>query len=244
MDYTLYCECFPFSKIPFDNFITDALIGAYNKGWEIKYFEDVGTIPFSQTTMVVGSVESTQKYFIKHLGIEIEPVNYRDNLKAYMCRESKIVDIKDIKPPCFIKPNKIKAFTGFVITGNPLIDGNNIIENMTYGYSGDVIMEGIINVESEYRVYIQRGRIIGVKHYLGDPYLPLKKDFVESCLRQANNTLKHLDSYTLDFGVTSIGDTILIEANDAWAIGNYGLEPDVYFSFIKERWFQILRNKK
>jgi hypothetical protein len=31
----------------------------------------------------------------------------------------------------------------------------------------------------------------------------------------------------------------LIEINDGWAIGNYGLNPIDYFSFVKTRWLQI-----
>ena len=35
------------------------------------------------------------------------------------------------------------------------------------------------------------------------------------------------------------GDTFLIEVNDGWAIGNYGLSPDRYYSFVKNRWLQL-----
>jgi hypothetical protein len=45
--------------------------------------------------------------------------------------------------------------------------------------------------------------------------------------------------YTLDIGIDDKGINYLIEINDGWAIGNYGLNPIDYFSFVKARWLQI-----
>jgi len=43
----------------------------------------------------------------------------------------------------------------------------------------------------------------------------------------------------LDIGIDEKGTNYLIEINDGWAIGNYGLNPVDYFSFVKTRWLQI-----
>lgn len=236
----LYYECFPQSKVPFDNFVSDAVLGAYAAGFELKPYPEMSIAPFSDDTMVVASVETTQAYFKEHLGKEIEPINYREVLGEFMGRYSEIVNIKDIRVPCFIKPNKIKAFTGFVVTGNPLLDVG--FENMTYGYDGDVYMEEVLDIISEYRVYVRRGQIKAIKHYLGDSFLSLDRATVLSCVHKSR--CFNQVAYTLDFGITKDGNTVLIEANDAWSIGNYGLIPDIYFNLIADRWFQILREKK
>jgi hypothetical protein len=44
----------------------------------------------------------------------------------------------------------------------------------------------------------------------------------------------------LDFGVSADGRTLLIEANDAFALGAYGLDAVVYANMLEDRWLQIV----
>lgn len=114
-----------------------------------------------------------------------------------------------------------------------------MVENMSHNYKREIIKQDVISVESEYRVYISYLRgILGVKHYLGDPYLKLNKNFVKECYKESTKHLKE-KSYTLDFGIDDKGETFLIEVNDGWAIGNYGLPPYMYYHFIKNRFLQL-----
>ncbi|HLO94579.1 MAG TPA: ATP-grasp domain-containing protein [Burkholderiaceae bacterium] len=50
-------------------------------------------------------------------------------------------------------------------------------------------------------------------------------------------------AYALDFGVLSTGQTVLVEANDAWALGLYGggPAPGHYVELLTARWRQLLR---
>jgi hypothetical protein len=54
-------------------------------------------------------------------------------------------------------------------------------------------------------------------------------------------------SYTLDVGLIQVGkglyETILIEINDFWAIGGYGLDGRTYVRMLIDR-FQQIKNKK
>ena len=36
----------------------------------------------------------------------------------------------------------------------------------------------------------------------------------------------------------------VVEFNDMWAIGNYGISNDLYVRMLKERYFDIIKNKK
>lgn len=219
-------------KIPFDNFCSDAAIGAREHGIQNVYaFEDIKEVPFDKYTIVIASVEESQEW----LGRKIEPIN--DSwAKEFKKREIKYMPIKQIqKYPCFIKPsNEIKAFTGVIV--------NNYNEAMlfTQNYQKFVeVQDPIYDIESEYRVYVNKDRgIIGVKHYLGDPYLKLDENFVNEVWSSAKKNLKE-NSYSLDFGIKENGENFLIEVNDGWAIGNYGLTPYDYYSFIKARWLQL-----
>lgn len=43
-----------------------------------------------------------------------------------------------------------------------------------------------------------------------------------------------------DFGITTY-NTILIEANDGFAFGNYGLTPEAYASCLAARWADMTK---
>ena len=46
--------------------------------------------------------------------------------------------------------------------------------------------------------------------------------------------------YSIDFGVTNDGRTLLIECNDGWSLGNYGLNDVTYSTLLAKRWLQLM----
>jgi len=48
-------------------------------------------------------------------------------------------------------------------------------------------------------------------------------------------------SYTIDIGVLENGENVVIEFNDMWAIGNYGMDNSDYLSLLRQRYFEIIR---
>ena len=47
-------------------------------------------------------------------------------------------------------------------------------------------------------------------------------------------------AYCLDFGLTSKGDTALVEATDAWSFGHYGLDMLHFTNMVIDRWNEIV----
>ena len=45
---------------------------------------------------------------------------------------------------------------------------------------------------------------------------------------------------SIDIGVTNDGRTLLIECNDAYSLGSYGLEDYKYAKLLSARWSQLL----
>lgn len=45
--------------------------------------------------------------------------------------------------------------------------------------------------------------------------------------------------YGINFGVTSKGETLLVEVNEGYALGCYGLFPDFYAKLIITRWAEL-----
>ncbi|RGS52466.1 DUF4343 domain-containing protein [Olsenella sp. AF21-51] len=49
-----------------------------------------------------------------------------------------------------------------------------------------------------------------------------------------------LAGYAADFGVTSDGRTLLVEVNDGYSLGPYGLWPELYAQLLSARWAQMV----
>jgi len=220
------------------DFCYSAKLGAESQSNPVIPFVCANDILISKYNIVVGSVEECTKYFTR-LGIEppqqIELKYYKDFLGRNIYHDIKLQDIGNF--PVFIKPNNIiKQFNGFVAHKKWDID----FEIYHQKIEPDTLVQcqDVIDVVSEYRVYVSNKRIIGCKHYTGNCLRFPDRNIIDNCFRMVDNNITNI-SYTLDFGILSNGQTILIEINDAWAIGNYGLEPYTYYQFIKSRWLQI-----
>ena len=102
-------------------------------------------------------------------------------------------------------------------------------EDIANRYTGkDVLFEDTeylvserINFVSEWRCFVYRGQLKGIKHYLDDEWVMPDKDFVNECISAIGNSLI---AYTLDIGVTEDGKSAVIEAHNFLSCGLYGFE--------------------
>jgi hypothetical protein len=90
---------------------------------------------------------------------------------------------------------------------------------------------------SEWRATILRGRILNVSHYKGDPV-----QFPDAgLLTQAVQDFSDQPiGCGMDWGVTSEGRTLLVEVNDGFSLGNYGVRRLQYTAMIECRWRQMM----
>jgi hypothetical protein len=229
----LYLEALTTNKqrLAFD-FCYSAKMGAEQCGIKVKAFQNISDVSNDPTNIVVGSVE-TCSLWLQNAGFQIPNAVDISLFQEFLGRNITVIDIQDVKFPSFIKPySKIKAFTGFVA-----ID-KLYVSIFSENYKGLVWSQDVVEIISEYRLYINCHKIIGMKHCRGDCLSFPDVNFIKICV---NKSIKILDyhAYTLDFGVLEDGSTILIEINDGFAIGNYGLEPLDYYYFIRNRWLQL-----
>jgi hypothetical protein len=59
---------------------------------------------------------------------------------------------------------------------------------------------------------------------------------VEHCIR---DYISQPAGYVMDFGVTDKGETVLIEVNDGFSIGSYGLFHIDYAKLLAARWAEL-----
>ena len=171
--------------------------------------------------------------------------NPHDHLPDYLGREMietnmvSVVDkfMKDTHPtPVFIKPlDEHKLFTGKVIKSFTDIIPLSGIPNETM-----VLQSEVVNYISEYRCFVNRRALIGCKNYTGNFTVLPNFDMVHDSIRDYKD---QPISYSVDFGITDRGETQLIEINDGFALGAYGLNPILYCKMIRDRWSEIKNTK-
>ena len=96
---------------------------------------------------------------------------------------------------------------------------------------------------AEYRIFVHKGKIQDVRRYRSCHWTPDQLDTlkIEAMVDAYDDAPV---AYTLDVAVTSAGRTVLVEVNDFWAVGSYGLAPETYATMLKDRYTQILVRRR
>lgn len=152
--------------------------------------------------------------------------------KSTLSEIHRIVNREPERLPIHVKPCHQKIFTGVVVKGF-----GDLIRTAGLKPEEPILMQEVVEFVSEWRATILHGDILNVAHYKGDPLRfpdpTIMKTAVETFTGQPV-------AYALDWGVTSDGRTLLVEANDAHSLGNYGLRGQQYCAVVIARWRQLV----
>jgi len=134
----------------------------------------------------------------------------------------------------FVKPRGgTKLFNGFLYSGSI----EDQIRLNTFDENTPIWESNVVNFVSEYRVLIHQGLIFACRHYKGDcsifPNLDVATQAIK-CFKDAPV------GYSIDLGVTDDGRTLLVEVNDAWALGCYGTPSIPFTEMIVNRWKEMV----
>lgn len=175
---------------------------------------------------------------LSEMGISPPVFDYPDELKKYRGRNIRTVKLKDLKQeklPVFIKPTEEKAAKGIVV--------NNWADISEYEHLDpkmDILCSDVVSFLSEWRCFIRYGKIIGIQFYNGDITNRCDLSVIEEAVRDFTTIPA---ACSLDFGKTDDGRTLLIEMNDGFAIGCYGLDDTLYAKFLAARWAELTGTK-
>jgi hypothetical protein len=213
-------------------------------------FQDLGenVIPFTEAMLrngvmgnqpgdvVCGWVRTVMQAF-DSLGVTApRPIDYPRELTGWLLRKIESDTLGNLTArtsPVFVKPaDQVKLFDGCVV-----YPGQGF--GTKFAASTRIWVSEVVDWRSEWRIYVSGGTVIGAYPYRGDwrvsPRWAVVDDIVGSFTSAPCG-------YALDIGVMADGRTALIEANDAWALGNYGLLPKEYSRLLRRRWDEILGN--
>lgn len=212
-----------------------AYFGFYKLGYEILFYEDEPPIGLSRTDIVVGYIGSVKKA-LRNLNI-VPPteIDYPEDLGDFYGRKiwkSNLNKISDDDYPVFIKPQIGKYFNGTLVT-----KFSDMIGFRFDSIDGcDIWCSEPVKFVAEYRVFVRYGNVIDARRYKGTPFKVLDE-------RVVNEAIKSFKSqpagYSMDFGITDDGRCLVIEVNDGYALGSYGLFPTLYAKLISARWSEM-----
>jgi hypothetical protein len=199
------------------------------------------------TCLPVGSVEFI-RCAMQAAGIR-EPLNlsYPEGAQRFLGRSLHQVKVGQVVGTWFVKPLTTKAFTGFVFDtmrdpkAYPEADRESLVAFMAMPADASVWISEPVQFQSEWRYYIQEGKIIGSARYdptgADDAPVPAQ-ELVLDCIEATGLETP----YAADFGVLQGGATVLVEVNDAWGVGLYGkaLESMAYLRFLYSRWQSLV----
>ncbi|PQV63415.1 protein of unknown function (DUF4343) [Abditibacterium utsteinense] len=216
--------------------------GFIERGSHVEFFETdaLESLDISPDTPVVGGIPIVQRA-LSRLGVEIPLMNaVPPELAGFAGRKIWDATLSEVRfqvenqgAPVFIKPlpAQHKLFAGHVVARF-----RDFIE--TAGIASETVIScsETVAITSEYRAFVHYGEIVGFKHYAGDFRISPDFTLVQAALDawQARPV-----ACSMDWGVTEEGRTLLIEVNDAYSLGCYGLNPLLYAPLIADRWFEL-----
>jgi hypothetical protein len=175
------------------------------------------------------------------------PLDYPESLQKFLKRKvwrTTLGEFRAATPMMFTRPGRFlkpadhhKTFTGHVVHKfSDLIKTNSFPDDLPVWES-----EPIEQLVSEFRVFVMKGSVLGMKHYLGASFQPPCPGAISSMMQYYENAPV---AYSLDVGVNTseyTPQTVLIEVNDAFALGSYGLPSALYAQMIEARWAEMVR---
>lgn len=205
-------------------------------------FLDRWLLNYPEETVVAGGVTSV-KDALERAGRTVPDIpSFPQSLEAWVKRKWWTTNFGEVRSlvqqkspilPIHIKPlQNEKLFTGRVVEHEHDIIRLGEVED------GELLLaQELVEFLSEWRAYILRGSIVGVFHYHGEPLKIPSVDEMTSALAAFDVAPV---AYSMDWGVTTSGETVLVEVNDGAALGNYGLNGRTYTTMIEARWRELM----
>lgn len=215
-----------------------AFYGFSAMGWEVVFYEGNPPEGLSRADVVVGWITQV-KQGLKNLGIEPPTeIDYPEELNEFYGRKLWKSTLHKIYTdettwPVFVKPVKGKQFNGKLITKLGDLVGLGSQEDR------EVWCSEPVEFLSEWRCFVRYGKLIDCRRYKGDFKIHPNYFSVFSYIEAFKNPPA---AYTLDVGIVMDNghqQTSIVEINDGYAMGSYGLNPIEYAKMISARWSEM-----
>lgn len=199
-------------------------------------------LPLDRGCFVVGDVDCVHGA-LRQLGVDAPtPDDYPESLRPWLRRRVWRATVRDVLrsvnegTAVFAKPAEaLKRFTGRVFA-------TPADTSALHGVSGraPVWCAETVAWRSEFRAYVVRGEVVALAHYDGDESAPPDGAVLRAALDALSAAGAAPAGYGIDFGVLATGETALVEKNEGYALGAYGIDGAAYTALLLARWSEIL----
>ena len=218
---------------------------------EVQYSSLFGIRMMNKNEMVfftpIGTVEFV-KAFAEKIGVKLpDPIHATELLKLEGRWYSEGLlrnefQSKNKYPfPIFVKPLiELKKFTGFVAKSDKDFDLYPEVDWSTTKLFCTQVLENIV---SEWRCYVLNGKVFACVNYSGDPLRFPYAHVIEELIEKVSNPPI---AYSLDVAVVEVNYqyfTHFIEINDAFSLGYYGGDVELYTKMLDLRWKEIIKTQ-
>lgn len=226
-------------KLPHHFDCACALYGSIDSAldYRLTTYDEVTSGKFDSlinSNLFVGSVEFMNAVFSR-IGLHDVRLPKNSNRTSKIITLGEAFSIVDSGHKLFIKPYDIKLFPAVILDG------------MEYSFLNKLPLETKVisyqpfnqKISSEWRLYIHNDKVVDSRNYAGDFKLSPNYEYVNSIILE--NIATFPSAYTIDIGIMESGDNVVVEFNDFWAIGNYGIPNDIYLRMLRDRYFEIVK---
>lgn len=222
----------------------NALVGFGLRGEETRLFDldEIDALPLTRADIVVGGIGVAHRA-LERLGLAIPALDSTPPaLAEFAGRKTWRGPLGAARQAVargetlFVKPLPAQHK---LFTGQPLRQFSDLLSTAHLPDETLVDCAELTPFLSEHRAFVLHGEIVGLRHYKGDPLI-----FPDAGrLRAAVAAYRDAPAgYALDIGVAEDGRTLLVEVNDGYAAGAYGLPPLRYAAVIEARWAELRRS--
>ena len=219
-----------------------ALDGFRKMGWEIAYYQHGHDIQGNEPdNVVVGYIDAVQ-CVLRSLGIvDLPSFNYPAELSPFLGRKIWKSTVNTIannpdKWGVFIKPvHDLKQFTGVLVQST-----KDLIGCGRQDKDIEVWCAEPVNFLAEWRCFVRYGNIRDARPYKGHWKHHFDYRVIEEAVKMF---VSAPNGYAIDFGITDKGQTLLVEVNEGYSIGAYGLQSLDYAKVLSARWAQLTQTE-
>ncbi|MCI5836641.1 MAG: ATP-grasp domain-containing protein [Veillonellaceae bacterium] len=206
---------------------------------ETQFYATVHALRGNDPAAVIVGSYADLNWLFQDWGITTPTLDYPEELHPFLGRKIWTSTLSTVvndpkKWGIFIKPlTETRRFTGTVLAETKdLVKLGGMVTDL------DIWCSERVDFRAEWRVYVRDGEPIGLHWYAGDWRVQPEIAVVESAVAAYRSAPR---GYAIDFGVDAKGRTLLVEVNDGYGLGNYGLRPQPYAELLAARWEEITR---
>jgi hypothetical protein len=209
--------------------------GFLKKGYEVMLF-DPDHLPLGDDPIIVGGIPVVKRA-LAQLGTPLRvELDYPDSVRGFLGRRvwrGVLGDLSGLES-VFVKPLDQKRFKGVLVR-----EFRDRLEFSSQPDDLPVYFSDPFPFVSEWRCYVVEGEMVQMCYYRGDAFCFPDPEIPRRILMAMQEAGEAPISFGIDVGVGLDGGTYLVEVNDGFALGNYGLPSIPYAHLIETRWREL-----